>query len=365
MLGIAAEAYYYIYLFLLLILTWITYARYANRSGLQPTSRSSTESGSWILVTFLVVFIGFRPMSGLFVDMVNYNASYYAFYFGYPFHFERNAENVLFDNLFAWWGAMNLSITSFFVCIAAIYFITAYWGIRRLFPNDRLAAYLVFLGAFSTFSYGTNGIKAGAAASLFIWAISYRENLKICIPLILLSWGFHHSMQLPVYAFVLTLLFKNPKWYFYGWIACVFLAFLHVSFFSRLFASISDESGAGYLMAKGGDDGTKGGFRIDFILYSFMPVLVGYWALFVKRVELSSLYKCLLNLYLCTNGVWMLCMYASFTNRIAYLSWFLYPVVLIYPFLNEAWGVNRYRQFSKVMALHLTFTLFMTIVYYR
>ena len=78
---------------------------------------------------------------------------------------------------------------------------------------------------------------------------------------------------------------------------------------------------------------------------------------------MSGLYKDLLNLYLCTNGVWMLCMYANFTNRIAYLSWFLYPIVLIYPFLNEELGPQRYRQFSKVMLCHLAFTLFMAFIY--
>ena len=81
-------------------------------------------------------------------------------------------------------------------------------------------------------------------------------------------------------------------------------------------------------------------------------------------MQLSNLYKNLLNLYLCLNGIWMLCMYAAFTNRIAYLSWFLYPIVLVYPFLQEDWGKGRYRTFSMVMLGHLGFTLFMSIVYY-
>ena len=53
------------------------------------------------------------------------------------------------------------------------------------------------------------------------------------------------------------------------------------------------------------------------------------------------------------------------TNRIAYLSWFLYPIVLIYPFLQEEWeDDNQYRIFSVVMLAHLGFTLFMNIIYY-
>lgn len=74
-----------------------------------------------------------------------------------------------------------------------------------------IAAYLVFLAAFSTFSYATNGIKAGAAASIFILALSYSDKLSICIPLLLVSLSFHHSMTLPLAAFALTFIFKNTK----------------------------------------------------------------------------------------------------------------------------------------------------------
>ena len=69
-------------------------------------------------------------------------------------------------------------------------------------------------------------------------------------------------------------------------------------------------------------------------------------------------------MYLMTNAIWMLCMYAEFTNRIAYLSWFQYPVVLIYPFLKEQWGVNQYPLVKKIAYGHLVFTLFMELVFY-
>ena len=316
-------------------------------------------------MSFLVLLIGLRPVSGkYFVDMANFASYYNAMLDGATFYFDPNTDNIIFDNLFAWWGSERLGYTSFFLFIAVIYFGAAYLGIRKLFPNNTLAAYLVFLAAFSTFSYATNGIKAGAAASLFILALGYRENLKVCIPLALLSWGFHHSMIMVVAAFVVTLFVKNPKVYFAGWVFCFLMAAAHVSVFAEFFSRFTTEHGASYLLTEGGDEGTKGGFRIDFILYSAMPVVVGWYAVFKKKMQLSNLYKNLLNLYLCLNGIWMLCMYTAFTNRIAYLSWFLYPIVLVYPFLQEDWGKGRYRTFSMVMLGHLGFTLFMSIVYY-
>ena len=367
---IPAAYYQTIYLILVTIMTLVAYSQYQGRNGLREFKHTTTDVMAGALVLFMVLFIGLRPVSyRYFGDMGNYASWYSIFYEGELFHFDWETDNLFFDNLFAWWGSEMLGYTSFFVFIAAIYFGAAYLGIRKLFPNHRLTAYLVFLAAFSTFSYGTNGIKAGAAASLFIWAMGYRENLKVCIPLILLSWGFHHSMVMVVAGFVLTLFIKNPKYYFIGWCFCLLMAAAHITTFQHFFAGFTTDHGANYLLndgvlSDGSSDGTKGGFRIDFILYSAMPVLVGWYAVFKKKMKLSALYKDLLNLYLCLNGIWMLCMYASFTNRIAYLSWFLYPIVLIYPFLQEQWGKARYKAFGLVMLGHLGFTLFMNIIYY-
>ena len=210
---ISATYYHTIYLIFITLITIVIYTQYQNRNGLREFKHTTTDAMSGAVVLFMVLFIGLRPVSGsYFVDMPNYVTYYTLFYEGEIFNFDWTTENIIFDNLFAWWGSERLGYTSFFVFIAAIYFGAAYLGIRKLFPNHRLTAYLVFLAAFSTFSYGTNGIKAGAAASLFILAMGYRENLKVCIPLVLLSWGFHHSMIMVVSAFVVTLFFKNSKY---------------------------------------------------------------------------------------------------------------------------------------------------------
>ena len=362
---IAAYLYKTLYLLVVTIISVVVFIQYQKHNGNLFYRHKRADVFAIVLMVFLVLLFGLRPVSGkYFVDMANYTSYYNAVLDGATFYFDPDTDNIIFDNLFAWWGSERLGYTSFFLFIAAIYFGAAYLGIRKLFPDNTLAAYLVFLAAFSTFSYATNGIKAGAAASLFILALGYRDNLKVCIPLVLLSWGFHHSMIMVVAAFVLTLFVKNPKAYFAGWVFCFLMAAAHVSVFVEFFSRFTTEHGASYLLTEGGDEGTKGGFRIDFILYSAMPVVVGWYAIFKKKIKLSNRYKNLLNLYLCLNGIWMLCMYAAFTNRIAYLSWFLYPVVLVYPFLQEDWGKGRYRTFSMVMLGHLGFTLFMSIVYY-
>ena len=94
-----------------------------------------------------------------------------------------------------------------------------------------------------------------------------------------------------------------------------------------------------------------------------MPIIVGWIGVYSRNIE-SKNYSFLLNLYTLVNAVWLLCVHVYFSNRIAYLSWLMYPIVLIYPFLRENWGDNRYVIFKYVAYGHLLFTLFMNFVYY-
>lgn len=367
------DAKYYQFLFLLVI-SIVTFAYsgkyrlYSDDRIIIASSKTYRDSGAILMLIFMTLFIGLRPDSYLFVDMMHYYNSYNLIE-GSPFLFNPLSENVLFDNLFAFWGSAYWGFSNFMLLISVINFGCTYWACSRFFPNDKMVAFLVFLGAFSTFSYATNGVKAGAAAGVFLLALSYYNNRVIFILLLLLSYGFHHSMQLPLGACLLAYFYRNPKHYLYGWLLSILIAAAHITFFQELFASMSadtlnDEHGASYLQAIDTEWGGDAGFRIDLIAYSSMPVLVGYYAIMKKQLQVSKFYIYLLNVYLISNSVWMLCMYASFTNRIAYLSWLMYPVVLIYPFLREKWGANQYQTFSKIMLYHVGFTVFMTMIYY-
>lgn len=278
--------------------------------------------------------------------------------------FDFETDNLLFDNLLAYMSNSGIDVTFFFLLIAVIYFGCMLIACRKFFPNNTLLAFLVCLAAFSTFSFATNGIKAGAAASIFLVALAYRDKLLVAIPLALVSWGFHHSMQLPVAAYVLALLFKKTSWYFAFWMVCLVLSLLHVTYFQTVFAGWTDEQGAGYLNSIDAAFVKHKGFRYDFVFYSIFPMLMGYYAVFKYKFK-DKLYEVLLRTYIMTNAIWLLCMYAPFTNRIAYLSWFMYPILLIYPCMKEEGG-NRVlvSKRNMVVGLHLSFTLFMTFIYY-
>ena len=353
---IPANLYQTLYLFLVLISTLVSY-----RNKRLPYEKENSLGGVFLCI-FMILFIGLRPVSYEFVDMMNY-ANWWKntpVWNGFDYY----AENMIFDNLYYYMSSQSMPIWIFFLIIAAIYFICMYVSCKKMFPNHVYLAFLVCLGAFSTFSYGTNGIKAGAAASLFLVALAYRDKKIISIIFVFVSWGFHHSMQLPVIAYVISLFFKKKEWYFGGWVFCLLMALAHVTVFQNIFAGFTDESGNDYLSTVNSGWGGRTGFRIDFVMYSAMPVIMGYYVKYRYKLN-DFIYDNLLNVYLTCNGVWMLCMYASFTNRIAYLSWFMYPIVLIYPCfkindINHPLVRNR----NKIILLHLGFTLFMSFIYY-
>lgn len=359
-----ASFYQPIYLFFVSILTIFAINDYANWSYKRLLRHNySNMSLAFIIALILTLFIGSRPIDGLFSDMIPYNNYYNFIYFGEPFHFERSATNFLFDNLYTWMASIKLDIYVFFILMATIYFLCILWASYLLFPKNALLAFIVYLAAFSTFSFATNGIKAGAAASLFLVALGfYSKNNKVLVAFFLfLSLGFHHSMIVPIVAFVISHFYKEPKTYLYGWLFCLLLAALHITFFMRLFSGYTDEQGAGYLQ-----EGQKvvSGFRPDFYLYSAVPIFIGYY-LIVKKSIKSNIYHFLWCTYTLTNCVFLLCTYGTFINRIAYLSWLMYPFTLLYPFINIIWTNHQEQYLKYVVYGHLAFTLFMHFIYYN
>lgn len=362
---LAAALYQTVYLLIVLGMTLYVMQRYAI-VDFSDQERDATfhDWMPWALTLFLVLFIGLRPVSGrYFVDMANYNASYKALLWGKTFLFKWDTDNIIFDNLFVFLGSKKIPVEYFFLMMASMYFIFMAVACRKLFPKDMLLSLLVYLGAFSTFSYGTNGIKAGVAASLFLMAIAYWENKRVVIIALLLSIGFHHSMVVPVAAFVIAYLYRNPLFFLGGWLLCLFLAAIHDTSFMEFFSGLTDEHGASYL-----DSNVKdavlyvSGFRPDFILYSAIPIFLGYYFIQTNKIE-SDTYNFLWCTYTLTNCVFLLCTYGTFINRIAYLSWLMYPFVLLYPFLNVDLGEYHYRHLRYAVYGHLCFTLFMFFYY--
>jgi hypothetical protein len=356
---IPAEYYQYIYLAIITIMTMIYVARYTR------TLWGNSESGALIYTIFMILFIGFRPISHYFGDMPGY---------AYSMDDNRFADiPVTWDNNYIFYPMMTFLATigasrqTPIIILAAINFISTFIAFNKIFPKNVFLAMLVFFGAFSTFGAATNGLKAGCAAALFLVALAYREKRLISILFLILSLGFHHSMQLPIAAYLVCYFYKNTRVFLYFWGMCLIIAIAHITSIMALFASYTDETGSNYLLTEAGSLYSEFnghlGFRYDFVIYSVIPIVLGYYAIFKKKL-VSNEYQFMLNVYILTNAIWMLCMYANYTNRIAYLSWLMYPVLILYPFMNMEWGINANKHLTYAVYGHLGFTLFMTLIYY-
>lgn len=355
---IPAQYYQYVYLVVVTFATLFTFSFYNQWGKLKHNHNGLTLLYiSFFLLVFVVFFIGTRPVHEVFADMVGYEQSYSAL-FKSPFFFSWEKDNLIWDNLFVWMASIGVPFTTWLLIVSSAYFGLMFWSCYKLFGKDILLAFVTYLGAFSTFSYGVNGMKAGVAASVFLVAIAYRDKLWVSIPLVLLSYGFHHSMSMVIAAYFAVLFVKTPKYFFLGWLICVALAAMHVTYFQTLFAGYTDEHGAEYLLSK-----RDSGFRLDFILYSAVPVYLGYLCVYKYNFR-PKMYIFLLNLYLVANSLWMLCMYAEFNNRIAYLSWLMYPIVLLYPFISRNENLLQGKYIRWVVYGHLCFTLFMYLIFY-
>lgn len=313
------------------------------------------------------VILGCRPLSAkLFGDTVNYARAFY------------NLQVVNIgdsDWIFSWimyvcHEAMG-DVSSFFTIIAFMYIFFALWGIHRLFQNNTYGAILFYIGAFSFFSYATNGIRNGLACAIFIAAISLfiipKRHVFLAAILVLIAFFIHKSIALPIVCFVASLLVRDIKFAISFWILSIFLYFIAGTTLTSFFMNLGfDDRMTAYIQNIDlyAAEGYKTGFRFDFLLYSFMPILLGWYIIKHKRV-VDNVYIIILNTYIFANSFWVIVMNASYSNRFAYLSWFLYPIVLAYPCLKmDIWGAKQGKYAGLMLLAHTGFTFFMHFIYY-
>ena len=80
-------------------------------------------------------------------------------------------------------------------------------------------------------------------------------------------------------------------------------------------------------------ENVEAGFRIDFIIYSIMPIIM-VWYVTIKRNFKDLTYNIIASTYILANAFWVMLIRSEQSNRFAYLSWFLYPIVIAYPLLR-------------------------------
>jgi len=432
----------------------------------------------------LPLFMGFRPVSAVFVDMVTYAWSYQ--------RVQNGLENNFNDRLFG--GLMQLCspvlpVEGFFFVCALVYIAPLAVACWRIHGKWAFPVFLAFITSFSFWAYGVNGIRNGMACSVLILAFAFYDMPFVMFPLMAAAWGFHGSTILPAGAFLIVHYIKRTEIWLAFWVLCVAATLVAGNVGEMMMSHFnpftSDDRVERYIV----NAGDAGGFRADFIAYSIVPVLVtlllaaptrarlrriaarvipepalnwmreqdvvgangvgmgmlawprqsgagrafsagvtpaglagvshvvcsgtetlpepaagtarpqcntggshrtglagaretsrgqerslpraglkqsGWNGLpWVQLLRSDPFYARLVNTYLLSNAIWLLVIHAEFSNRFAYLSWFMMPWVLLYPFVpGKINDRPRFGMIAATLCAQYSFTYLMEVVVY-
>lgn len=351
-----------IYYYFLLVIVFLTYTRSTSTLITDGKSIAANRSLGIFVLIFTLLYIGFRPISGAyFGDMGTYASSFERYQSGEANMFK---EDVVFD-FFVQLCAKIMSVQLFFLVCVLLYTLPLWFACKKWFNEYSYYAFLALLLSFSFWSYGTNGIRNGIATSFFLFALS-RGKFVIQVLLVIVAIGIHKAMLIPAAALTLTYFYKNPKTYFYIWLLCIPLSLVSGGFWESLFSGLMADERTSYLTEGNVNDDafSSTGFRWDFLLYSAAAVYSAYFFIFKKKFS-DERYNRLVSIYLTANAFWILVIRANFSNRFAYLSWFMMAIIIVYPFLIKIQVKNQHKILGIILVAYFGFTFLMNIILAR
>lgn len=369
------KSIYFIGIYFLCLLIVFRYS--FSKSNLNITQTVPYSQLVAIVFTIaLLLYVGFRPINGYyFVDMKMYAHTYNNIWKG-------DLSTVYSDNgewLFPWIGNLckriGLIDREFFLFISSFYFGLMAITCWRLMRNNMFVAVLFCFISFSCFAYATNGIRNGLAASMMLLAISFFDSdnkwkYVLILLLIYISVSIHKAMTLPaICAIVAFINSRSTSYAIVFWIISIFISLVAGNYVTQFFVDLGfDDRMESY--ANLDDFGEvmesrsqKSGFRVDFIIYSIMPIIM-VWYVTIRRNFRDTLYNIIASTYILSNSFWIMVIRSEQSNRFAYLSWFLYPIVIAYPLLRMNIWDNQDRKLAAILFLYSSFTFFMEFVYY-
>lgn len=353
------------------ILSFSAFQKWQNMDGRRLLHDNESHFGMIVIaLAAYSLLIGFRPLSAVyFCDTVNY-ANLYGLTKPENVEILPGKNEWLFDLMMAV-CAKFFDVSVFFTFVMFGYMFFALGGLKRLFGNNTYGALLFYMGAFSFFSYATNGIRNGLACALVILAISFiateKKNYLLYGLFSFMALSIHKTTALPIICSFAALFLKNPKPLIVFWVVSIVLSVVARGPIESFFTGLGfDDRLSGYVQgaASYAERGLKSGFRPDFLLYSFMPIWLGI-VVNSKVTKTDRTFNFLLCTYILANSFWVMLMNAAFSNRFAYLSWFMYPIVIAYPCLKmNVWGKRQGYVAGTILLAHTGFTLFMSFIYY-
>ena len=373
-LGLVDPWYYStVYFILFLFLSWGTVLYYvgSNQQKILRSEGSPMQGAAFVLTVALTFYLGLRPLSGSFGDMNMYRHSYENIVNG--FSSMSLKTEWLWNNLTAFCKLSGFNVYEYFFIVEIGYFAGMFICAFILMRKNLWIAVLFFYISFSCYSFGTNGIRNGLGCSLELVAITLfalgGAKRPVGILLMTLAMGIHRSTALPGAAAIASLyLVKDTKTAIRFWIASIGISLVAGPLVENFFAALGFDDRMSDYASTNQDERSMNqfsatGFRWDFLLYSsFGTIMIWYVTRYRKFTD--KVYSVIAISYLLCNAFWIMVIRSAFSNRFAYLSWFLYPVVMAYPLLRMNLWKDQDRKTAIIFFLYSGFTLFMFFIFY-
>lgn len=376
MLNIIPAEYYKLFfnaLITILVVVWCaTNSHLTDRQIVDRSPSNKDLRGALILTISLILFFGFRnPFSPVFADSSGYAWVYKEIGRGASSIWYQAAENsteFVWDKAEIFFSTHGFGVTFWFTLVAAVYIGGIFYAVKCFFPNNIYLGCLFAFLNFGFFSGAVNGLRNWSALSLILIAIYFLS----CKPMrwlpaaiiAIVAYGIHHSVVLPIICLIASLfLIKKPIYAISIWMLSVIASLFVGDDLSSLFFGLGfDDRMDKYLAASNNaammaKSFSHVGFRWDFLLFSAVPIIWGWYIIKQKHLA-DRTYNIIFNTYVLANSFWVLVIRVSFSNRFAALSWFLYFLVISYPLL-------KFRIFphqGQKIVVALTFLLLITLV---
>lgn len=309
----------------------------------------SNVSIAVLLLITVILFIGYREWwrMDVFYDSLNYGE----WYLSADWDKLLTSNDIGFNVFYTLINKLGFNVDFYFILCAVLYTYPLFLVAKRL----SVTYYIVFLfiiASMSFYPYGVNGIRNGIATSFVLLALTYTRFAIKQIFLILIALSFHLSVLIPVGCYYVSKYLSLKRVYMF-WILCIPTSFILYPIIADISGNLSflNERSSSYLTNEDLSLFSKSGFRYDFIIYSCIPIFINRFSLKNDTDKsINSVYLLLLKTYILANAFWIIINPISFSNRFAYLSWFIMPVVIIYPLL-------QYPIYPKIKGLTVSFVL--------
>lgn len=339
--------------------------RYTTSPDNRNLLKRYSPIGAALLSVAIMIWMGMRVSWGrVFGDSYIYRG-FYESMSSYEISEIDFSDEWFFRIIGIWCRLLGFNYVSYFLVIEIGYIGFMFIAFKKLLWENVWFAMLFAFSAFSFFSYGVNGLRNGLACSMVLLAMAFMangkvKNLPIGIGLCVLALGVHRSTILPITMFFVSLyLIRNIKWAIFFWIASIGVSLVAGGAAQAFFAGLGFDDRISYLskdMAEGSFSHT--GFRWDFLLYSSMPVIFAWYAVMKRNIE-DKVFHVLACTYILSNAFWVMVCRANFSNRFAYLSWFMYPLVIAYAAIRLPIWEDQDRKAGQILLAHAGFTIFM------